>query len=183
MQKLRSNLRHQRHSISPHNRRKFARKLLAQCQKSGIFRHAKKIASYLPNDAEIDPGYIHNFLKKNKLSIYLPVLHGKKLQFAKIGKKFRPNKFNILEPIQTPLLSINRLNIILLPAVGFDQDKNRLGMGGGYYDRTLSRKKSQKYHTPKLIALAFDCQKTNQLTPNPWDIKPTHIITPSRIYR
>jgi 5-formyltetrahydrofolate cyclo-ligase len=46
-----------------------------------------------------------------------------------------------------------------MPLVGFDEQKNRLGMGGGFYDRTLAFKKHQKHTHPKLIGLAFDCQK------------------------
>ena len=55
-----------------------------------------------------------------------------------MGKFFRKNRFGIEEPIFSPLLGAHRMDVILMPLVGFDKHKNRLGMGGGFYDKTLS---------------------------------------------
>jgi 5-formyltetrahydrofolate cyclo-ligase len=72
---------------------------------------------------------------------YLPILAGEKLKFAKMGRYFKKNRFGIEEPIFSPLLGAHRMDIILMPLVGFDKYKNRLGMGGGFYDKTLLFKK------------------------------------------
>jgi 5-formyltetrahydrofolate cyclo-ligase len=183
MKALRQSLRQQRRNISSSDRIKFSKNLLNQVHKLSNFHDGQKVAIYLPNDGEIDPKYIHNFLKMIKISVYLPILVGKKLKFAKVGKNFRKNRFGILEPVFSQILDANQMNVIFMPLVGFDQYKNRIGMGGGFYDRTLAFKKRQQgFKNPKLYGLAFDCQQVEQLDTQDWDIPLDAIITPSSIY-
>ncbi|MEO1940036.1 MAG: 5-formyltetrahydrofolate cyclo-ligase [Candidatus Thioglobus sp.] len=184
MKNLRQSLRQQRCAIKSSNREKFAKKLLHQTQKIANFQNGQKIAIYLPNDGEIDTKYIQNFLKNRGFSVYLPILVGKSLKFAKVGKNFRKNRFGIDEPIFTQILNANQLNIVFMPLVGFDKFKNRIGMGGGFYDRTLVFKnRQQNYKNPKLYGLAFDCQEVAKLNINPWDIPLDAVVTPTTIYR
>jgi len=184
MQTLRQSIRIQRRSVSASDREKFAKKLLHQVQKIANFQNGQKIAIYLPNDGEINPKYIQNFLKNKGFSVYLPVLIGKSLKFAKIGKNFRKNRFGIDEPISTEILNANQMNIIFIPLVGFDEFKNRIGMGGGFYDRTLAfKKRQQNYKNPKLYGLAFDCQEVAKLKTKPWDVSLDTVITPTTIYQ
>jgi 5-formyltetrahydrofolate cyclo-ligase len=184
MKTLRQSIRIQRRSISSSDQEKFARQLLSQVQKFANFKNGQKIGLYLPNDGEIDTKYIQNFLKNRGFSIYLPILVVKSLKFAKVGKNFRKNRFGIDEPISTQILNANQLNTLFMPLVGFDQFKNRIGMGGGFYDRTLSfKKRQQNYKNPKLYGLAFDCQEVAKLNAKPWDVPLDVIITPSKIYQ
>ncbi len=184
MKTLRQSIRIQRRSISTSDREKFAKQLLSQVQKIANFKNGQKIALYLPNDGEIDTKYIQNFLKYKGFSIYLPILIDESLKFAKVGKNFIKNRFGIDEPISAQILNANQLNIIFIPLVGFDQFKNRIGMGGGFYDRTLSFKNRQKnYKNPKLFGLAFDCQEVTKLNAKPWDVPLDAVITPTTIYR
>ena len=184
MKTLRQSIRIQRRSISTSDREKFAKQLLPQVQKLANFQNGSKIALYLANDGEIDTKYIQNFLKNRGFVIYLPVLVGKRLKFAKVGKNFRKNRYGIDEPVSTQILNANRLNILFMPLVGFDQFKNRIGMGGGFYDRTLSFKnRQQNYKNPQLYGLAFDCQEVTKLNAKPWDVPLDAVITPTTIYR
>jgi 5-formyltetrahydrofolate cyclo-ligase len=184
MKTLRQSIRIQRRSISTSDREKFAKQLLSQVQKIANFKNGQKIALYLPNDGEIDTKYIQNFLKDKGFSIYLPILIDESLKFAKVGKNFIKNRFGIDEPISAKILNANQLNIIFMPLVGFDQFKNRMGMGGGFYDRTLSFKnRQQNYKNPKLFGLAFDCQEVTKLNAKPWDVPLDAVITPTTIYR
>lgn len=184
MKMLRQSIRIQRRSISSSDREKFARQLLSQVQKLANFKNGQKIGLYLPNDGEINTKYIQNFLKNRGFSIYLPILFGKNLKFAKVGKNFRKNRFGIDEPVSTQILNANRLNILFMPLVGFDQFKNRIGMGGGFYDRTLGfKKRQQNYKNPKLYGLAFDCQEVAKLNAEPWDVPLDAVVTPTTIYR
>ncbi|WP_231837129.1 5-formyltetrahydrofolate cyclo-ligase [Candidatus Vesicomyidisocius calyptogenae] len=183
MKALRLTLRQKRHTINHNNRKKFAQFLLFQTQKLTTFKREEKIAIYLPNDGEIDTKYIANFLKRQNFSIYLPKLIGKKLKFAKVNKFFKKNIFGIKEPIYTKILNTKQMNIIFVPLVGFDKNKNRIGMGSGFYDHTLAFKKyQQNYKNPKLYGLAFDCQKVDKLNTKPWDVPLDAIITPTKIY-
>ena len=165
-------------------RKKLGRKLLYQCQKNAFFRNAKHIAIFLPNDGEIETTDTINFLLSQGYLVYLPKLAGEKLKFVKMGKFFRKNRFGIEEPIFSPLLGAHRMDVILMPLVGFDKHKNRLGMGGGFYDKTLSfHNKLKKFRVPKLFGLAFDSQEVDRLTSQPWDVKVDGIVTPSRFIK
>ncbi len=142
------------------------------------------IAIFTPNDGEIDTKNTINFLIKQGRSVYLPILVGEKLKFAKMGRRYRKNKFGIDEPIFSPLLGANRMDLILMPLVGFDKNKNRLGMGGGFYDKTLSfHLKPSNYKVPKLFGLAFDCQEVDLLKSKPWDVPVDGILTPTRFIK
>ena len=184
MNNLRQILRQKRLSIVHKDRKKYSIKLLSQCKSLGIFRGGRKIAIYLSNDGEIDPVYIEKYMENVGLCVYLPLLDGKSLKFAKIGSSLKKNKFGIYEPVYSTLVNANNLNIILMPLVGFDKNKNRIGMGGGFYDRALSFKTRQRgYKNPKLYGLAFDCQEVGSLDVKPWDVQLDGVITPTKIIK
>ncbi|CAC9446811.1 5-formyltetrahydrofolate cyclo-ligase (EC [uncultured Gammaproteobacteria bacterium] len=183
MQANRQSLRQQRRAITASERVQSARQILHQIQKISNTQDGQKIALYLENDGEISPKHIHNFLEKQGIGIYLPILVGKSLKFAKIGNEFKKNKFGIDEPVATEILNAEQLDVIFIPLVGFDKHKNRIGMGGGFYDRTLSFKKNQTNHSnPKLYGLAFDCQQVTKIESQSWDVALDAIITPTKIY-
>jgi len=182
MKELRKKLRIIRKSIDTPTRKKQGKKLLYQCQKHAIFRNAKHIAIFTPNDGEIETIDTINFLTHQGYYVYLPILVGEKLKFAKMGKLFRKNRFGIDEPIFSPLVSAHKMDLILMPLVGFDTNKNRLGMGGGFYDKTLSfHTKLKNFRVPKLFGLAFDAQEVSRLSSQPWDVPVDGIVTPTHI--
>ena len=125
MKELRKELRHRRKSIDKPTRKKEGKKILHQCQKNGLFRSAKHIAIFTPNDGEIETHSTITFLTNNGYFVYLPILVGEKLKFAKMGNYFRKNRFGIDEPIYTPQLGANQMDLILMPLVGFDKNKNQ----------------------------------------------------------
>ena len=76
------------------------------------------------------------------------------------------------------------LDLILLPLVGFDLKGNRLGMGGGYYDRTLSYLRHRRFWIkPRLVGVAHECQKVDSLIARPWDIPLDAVVTETAFYR
>lgn len=143
------------------------------------------IALYLANDHELDPlPLIYQLWQSNKC-VYLPILH----PFCKghlIFQRYTPdtlitiNHYGIHEPQLnvSQLCPISKLNLIITPLVAFDRQGNRLGMGGGFYDRTLSLPTA-----PIAIGYAHDCQRMDTLPTKPWDIPLKSIITPSRFYQ
>ncbi len=184
MQTVRQSLRLKRQAIRAHKREQLAQQLLYQVRKINSIQHAQKVSLYSKHDNEIDTKHIYSLLKKQDVDIYFPILDGRKLKFAKVGKYFKKNKFGISEPIATAILGAKQLDIIFMPLVGFDENKNRLGMGGGFYDRTLDFKKNPtNYRQPKLYGLAFDCQKIDKIDVQTWDIALDAVITPNKIYR
>src|SRR5690606_7992459 len=95
-----------------------------------------------------------------------------------------PNRFGILEPNQAAQsIDIQQLDLILLPLVGFDAQGRRLGMGGGYYDRSLAFKKVYKKLGPKLIGLAHAIQQVDALTVDIWDVPLDAIVTDKKLFK
>ena len=89
MKELRKELRKNRRSIDQPSRKKFGRQILYQCQKRAVFRNAKHIAIFIPNDGEIETADTIKFLLRQGYFVYLPILAGEKLKFAKMGKLFK----------------------------------------------------------------------------------------------
>lgn len=153
------------------------------------FINCKRIACYLSNDGEIDPIYIIEQAWFQAKQVYLPVLSPfrNSLLFAPFepGSKMCLNKFGIPEPACHPRywLKAQQLDLVLLPLVAFDESGNRLGMGGGFYDRSLAHLKLRRhYRKPYLIGLAHETQKTGKLSTQNWDIPLDAIATEKRIY-
>lgn len=184
MKIIRQSLRQKRRTINPYKREKCFKSLAFKMQlKLKKIQNNYKIALYFASDEEINPIYIQKIFENQNIDIYFPVLFGKALKFSKTSKQFKKNRFGIKEPINSALLNANQMDIIFMPLVGFDQDKNRIGMGGGFYDRTLAFKKNkQKHSNPKLYGLAFDCQKVKKIKIQKWDIPMDAVITPTTIY-
>jgi 5-formyltetrahydrofolate cyclo-ligase len=83
-------------------------------------------------------------------------------------------------PISGEEIAARKLDLVLTPLVAFDKNCQRIGMGGGYYDRTFSFLRArQQLLKPKLVGLAFACQQVPEIPANPWDIRLYSVITES----
>ncbi|MCJ8168271.1 5-formyltetrahydrofolate cyclo-ligase [Atopomonas sediminilitoris] len=180
---LRKALRQQRRDLSSLQQRQAARALKQRLSTHPWLRRAQHVALYLANDGEIDPAPLLQWLQRHGKQVYLPVLKRWPLtamQFQRYGERshWQKNRFGIAQP-RFQLRQQRRiecLDVVLLPLVGFDAQGNRLGMGGGFYDRALHRLQ-QRHHWqgPKLIGLAHACQQVPTLPSASWDI-PLHAI-------
>ncbi|MBN6710978.1 5-formyltetrahydrofolate cyclo-ligase [Haemophilus haemoglobinophilus] len=141
---------------------------------------AEHIALYRSFDGEISTKLLIEKLWQQGKKVYLPVLHPfshGNLLFLAFQKDtpMQQNKFGIFEPKLDVrnVLPLSQLDLIFTPLVAFDKKGNRLGMGGGFYDRTLQdwRKKS---FIP--IGLAHQCQEVEQLPIESWDIPLADIL-------
>jgi 5-formyltetrahydrofolate cyclo-ligase len=180
---LRREMRQKRRSLTPQQRRHAANSLARHLITSPLFIHRQRIAAYLTNDGEIDPlPLLLRALYCHK-SIYLPILAPQqRLWFGqwRTATLLTPNRYGIPEPA-TPACAITQarqLDLILLPLVAFDDHGHRLGMGGGYYDRTLAWLQRHPHAPrPRLIGLAYEFQRQPLLTVAPWDIPLDAIAT------
>lgn len=152
------------------------------------FKKWSKFGIYLARDGEISLNFWLKNLKHTK-SVYLPIVHkynNGKLSFAKYNEttKLMPNKFKILQPDLKLGLNFNwlKLDAMFLPLVAFDKNSNRLGMGGGFYDKTLARLNSPTFNRPHLIGIAHSLQEVEQLNVEKWDFRLDTIITDSSIF-
>ena len=175
---LRRILRKARRALTPSQQRQAARGLYKQLAQQPLFRRARHISLYLPTDGEIDPHLLLRAAQRRGKATYLPVLSAwprTKMVFQRIrpGEKLKPNRFRILEPRHN--LARQRkvwaLDLVLLPLVGFDDVGGRLGMGGGFYDRSLAYlARRNDWRKPTLLGLAHECQKVARLAQASWDV-------------
>lgn len=187
---LRRQLRQARRQLSPTRQRLAARELYRQLAQHPVFRRARHIAFYLPNDGEIDPRPLMLEAQRRGKATYLPVLNAwprTRMVFQRImpNERLRPNRFGIAEPAFRPNRQrrIWTLDLVLMPLVGFDEHGGRLGMGGGFYDRSLAyRGRRKNGHKPTLLGLAHECQKVDRLPLEPWDVSLQATVTDKSWY-
>ena len=164
-----------------------------------LFRSARHIACYLPSDAELDPTPIMAKAWAMDKTVYLPVLsvhHHNHLHFLPYapGDALQPNRFGIPEPVRRGrgMIKLSRLDLVLTPLVGFDAQGNRLGMGGGFYDRSFAfLRRRHAWRKPRLLGLAFDVQEVNSQTDSQgteggllrhtWDVPLDGVVTESGV--
>ncbi|WP_439258077.1 5-formyltetrahydrofolate cyclo-ligase [Lonepinella sp. BR2271] len=173
-QDLRQHMRKTRKNLTALEQAQAAQRITAQALTLIEQRQAQNIALYLSFDGEISTQLLIETLWQQGKNVYLPVLHpfcAGHLLFL----QHRPdtplitNKFGIFEPqlnVQN-VLPVAQLDMIFTPLVAFDQQGNRLGMGGGFYDRTL-QDWQQKSFIP--VGLAHQCQQVEQLPVESWDM-------------
>ncbi|AHC38546.1 5-formyltetrahydrofolate cyclo-ligase [Pseudomonas fluorescens] len=182
---LRRMLRKARRALTPSEQRRAALGLYRQLAQHPLFRRAKHISLYLPTDGEIDPRLLLRAAQRRGKATYLPVLSAwprTKMVFQRVdpGEKLLPNRFRILEPRINACRQrkVWALDLVLLPLVGFDDAGGRLGMGGGFYDRSLAYlARRQSWRKPTLLGLAHECQKVDRLAQASWDVPLAGTVT------
>lgn len=145
----------------------------------------KNIAIYLPADGELSPLHLLKSLNFKGVNFYLPILSKlsfQGLKFALYDEQsiFKPNRFKINEPVVHPkqLKHAAALDVIFLPLVAYDLNGNRLGMGGGFYDRALQiRQRRKHWKKPLLIGLAHTVQRSALIDSERWDVALDGIAT------
>ena len=182
---IRKSMRKRRRQLSATAQRAAGLALQQQLSTATIFHNSQHIANYISTDGEIDTQPTLQLVWDNSKINYLPLADQKShrlLRFVEYrdGDPLRRNHFYIPEPLADyrHAISLSELDMLLIPLVAFDRQGNRLGMGGGYYDRTLADLSS---HTtskrPLLIGLAHDFQEMAQLPNDSWDIPLDGVVT------
>lgn len=179
---LRQNLKMVRKNLSSNYQREASEQICKKIKQLPSYRYAKHIALYHAIDGEIDLSNIWGSAPLQGKSCYFPALNQHQtLVFlpATPATPFHKNRYNIPEPAVdfSQAMDINNIDIMFIPLVAFDRYGGRLGMGAGYYDRSLST------HKPKLrLGIAYDFQQQTKILQQPWDITLQGIITPTQIY-
>lgn len=188
-QVLRREMRHRRRALSVQQQQSAARDLFRLLSRQPLFLRSRHIALYLANDGEISPQLLLDRALRMGKRCYLPVLAPgteNRLWFVRYDHATRlvPNRYGIPEPQPAPktTLPAARLDLVLMPLVAFDAHGGRLGMGGGYYDRSFAFKRRLKNHSPYLLGLSHSCQQTEKLALADWDIPLHGIATEKRIF-
>lgn len=177
-QSLRNQIRAIRHTLTANQQIVAATRIISPAIELIDKYHIQKVACYLPFDGEISPIPLINQLWQKQIEVYLPVLHpfsaGHLLFLA-----YRPdtclvnNRFGIKQPKLSlqDVLPLTELEMLFMPLVAYDKKGNRLGMGGGFYDRTLA-----EHPTLIKVGLAHHCQQIEELPYEEWDIPLDYIL-------
>jgi 5-formyltetrahydrofolate cyclo-ligase len=139
----------------------------------------KSIGGYYPSNYEIDDLDILDLLEKKKFKVSLPIIKkDNQMNFYSWSRNdpLKINKFGIPEPVSTKIFYPDML---LVPLVAYDSSLNRLGYGGGYYDRYIE--KIEKIKKVTKIGLAFSFQKISSIPINQYDKKLDFIVTEKEI--
>lgn len=184
---LRARFRQKRQMLSLSEQEKAACALMESFCSSEWFTAFQRFAVYMANDGEVNPAPIVERLWLAQKTCYLPVLTGvgsnRILEFKSYqpDTKLAPNHFGILEPQTSEDIRVTELDIVFTPLVAFDPYGNRLGMGGGYYDKTFQNL-SSPHKKPYLIGLAYEFQKLDYLQNEPWDVPLEGVFTEKKFY-
>lgn len=163
------------------------------CQRiseSRAFRNAQHIALYLPMDGEVDCLPLAARATARGKSVYLPRIPGSfplAMDFVRLDSDTHLERgpHGVIQPPRSGgfRLAPRELDLIITPLVAFDENCHRIGMGGGYYDRAFEFLNNRKsWRKPRLLGLAFECQKANGIHPDPWDVALWAIVTESATY-
>jgi len=186
---LRRRMRQRRRSLSTLEQRIAANRLAAQVRGIQAFNRAKRVAVYLASDGEISLTPLIELCWELGKSVYLPVLHPvrhNRLWFTPYtpGTRLTHNRYKILEPaLKRPGAPAWAIDLVLMPLVAFDAEGNRMGMGGGYYDRTFAFTLQRwGLKGPKLIGMAHDFQRVERLSLAAWDVPLKGVVTDQKRY-
>lgn len=175
---IRNTIRRQRRELSGPERKRNAARLCKTITTHPLFLHSQRIACFFSSDGEIDTSPIIDAAFKMGKQIYMPVIRSfpkNRLWFTRFTATtpLKRNCYGIPEPIacKRDRIPLQAIDIVLTPLVAFDRCGNRVGMGGGYYDRTFAYLlRRSHWQSPHLVGLAYDFQQVNLLPTNPWDV-------------
>ena len=187
--RLRQSIRRQRRALGPAEAASCARQLAHHARYNRLVTGSRHIAAYLAADGEMDPLPLLHTLWSLGKRIYLPVLvtfSHQKLWFARFepGDELVYNRYGIPEPLRRKLIKPGALDLVLAPLVAFDTAGHRVGMGGGYYDRSFAfLQQRNHWRKPRMLGIAYEFQKQPAIQPNAWDIPLDAIATEACVYQ
>ena len=160
--------------------------LAARILQLDAYRRAQRIAAYFAVNGEIGLAPVIEQALADGKQVFLPNLEQKTLRFAPYfpGQKMRSNRFRLPEPDveEEGMLAPGELDLVLAPLVVFDANRNRIGMGGGFYDRSFAFRRDPSITVPVLIGVAHEMQRVESLQPEEWDVRLDLVVTDERIY-
>ena len=182
-QQIRGQIRLRRQMLSAEQLLQSAMQLTEQYRVFADQRIIHKAAIYIQQDNELGTHQLIEELIEDGCQLYLPKLFedgSNQLSFVRFDPdcEMVNNRFGIPEPVTTETIAIDALDVIFMPLAAFDQQGNRLGMGGGYYDRSLAGLSNNK---TRLIGLAYDFQQIPSCPVEAFDQPLEMAITPTRV--
>ncbi|TFV90689.1 5-formyltetrahydrofolate cyclo-ligase [Blastococcus sp. CT_GayMR16] len=140
---------------------------------------AGTVAAYVPDEIEPGHGALPAALAELGARVLLPVVPsvGHDLAWGVDTGRLEPGRFGLLEPVGERLdpAALGAADVVVLPALAVARDGERLGRGGGYYDRALRHARPDAV----LVAVVFDDELLDEVPVEPHDRRVTAVVTPS----
>lgn len=181
---LRNELLAKRRAISAAERQQAAEQAAVFFSSSHFFQQSQHIACYLAQRDEFNCSPIIEAIWAAKKKCYLPVISDTNtLHFASYepNDELQPNRYRILEPVHQHLFPTENLDLVIAPLVGFDLQGNRLGMGGGYYDKTFAFLRSDAKKIA-ILGLGYAEQQVDSVPHDEWDVALDGVITEKKLF-
>jgi 5-formyltetrahydrofolate cyclo-ligase len=186
--KLRKELRAKRRCLGLAQYAQRSKRAASAITRLPEFKAGARVAAYLPFDREADTAALLHAARRRGVRIFVPVvvdLRHRRLRFQPLSGKTRRGAFGISIPHGVPHRNLRWtaprwFDLIVVPLVGVDGRGLRLGMGGGFYDRALAFRRVRKsWKGPRLVGLAFDCQRVDTVFADTWDVRLDSLATES----
>ncbi|TXJ08307.1 MAG: 5-formyltetrahydrofolate cyclo-ligase [Acinetobacter sp.] len=181
-------IRKQRRILSPYVLRQSAQQITHKMLRHPKIKTAQHIGLYLDAFGEVPTHQLILALLQQHKQVYLPVICSmtQNLQWRKISlaqlrnQRFTLHRLGMKQPMQGRCRLVQTLDVMVMPLVIFDEQGHRVGMGGGFYDRTLA----QHPYRPYRMGLAYDFQKSTALLQQQvWDEPIDAVCTPTRYWQ
>ncbi len=189
-QETRLHLRRVRQQLDPAAVARHSRAITINCLP--LLGNAQHVGVYLAFGNEVSADELMERCWAQGQTTYVPLIQpDHTLKFAPITNStvIVQNRYGIREPEtdDKTCLPATSLDVVIVPLLGFDPQCNRMGMGGGYYDRTFAHKRQAENANsptipPLLIGAAFDSQCVDNVFPDWWDVPLDHVVTERQIY-
>lgn len=185
---IRQQKRLERRQLSDVERASKSQIIAKQLLTTDAYQQSSRIACYLSLDEEVNLQPLIEQAWQDNKSVYLPVVTARDLPLSfaiyHADGDMTTDKMGISVPniAAEQYIDPAKLDMVIMPLVAFDDDCHRIGMGGGFYDRTFAFRKKQSH--PILIGVAFDLQRASQsIICHDWDVMPDVIISESARYK
>lgn len=183
-----------RDALSPAERTAYSKEIIEKMIHLDCYRNAEALLVYVSFRSEVETGMlIEKALLDNK-AVFAPAVSGREMEFFRITSpgELKTGYQGILEPAKETKASYrawvrqretaSTKTLLCMPGTAFDRERNRMGYGGGYYDRYLSAlSKEPVMRNMESAALAFSCQIFTKIPCEPHDLRPGRIVTEREI--
>ncbi|ENW78791.1 5-formyltetrahydrofolate cyclo-ligase [Acinetobacter sp. ANC 3929] len=184
---LRKQLRSKRRQLSIYEQNKAEQQVLVRLNHFPRFKAAKKIGLYLDAFGEVHTNKIIKLCFQRNKQVYLPMIcnMNQNLIWIRVSatqylnKRFSHHPLGMKEPMASRGRHVSHLDLLIMPLLACDNEGTRIGMGGGYYDRTLAT----ATHSPYRLGLAHDFQYVDHpLSRQKWDQPLDGLLSPKKLY-
>ena len=181
--RIRGEMRALRRGLGDAVQRQHAARLRRNIQFRSWFLASNRLGMYRAADGEISLQPLITLCWQLQKEVYLPCIAGnRRLVFREYrqGDRLTRSRLGIEEPLpRAEAVELAGLDILLLPLVAFTVKGDRLGMGGGFYDRALQnhRPGNAPGRKPRVVGVAHSCQRVRTLPREPWDVSLSELVT------